>query len=480
MVFFSSKPCNVFPPRRKGQSDGVLRKELNARGAPRDSAIITATELDIIRGMIEGSFPGALRSPAETAVAPRTHTDAAEERRQKMLEFDAERARSGAAPKTAEEIERAQEIQLNLEKARLKLDEEFDEVKAMNRIIAEAKCVATRETQLQEKRMRAEEEATYNRQMDALMAQEAEKAQQVYLERERQRLEEQRRNTATIKMQMRERDVERVQRLERHQQEQEAMNRHMERLHEERRADKLRKMEVARRMMEEAAIANADQIALKHREREVLIEEERKMAEYLKQKEAREEAYAQEQARIRHEKEMEVARLRANQQRVQDKQTELEELRARRVQEAYVREARRKEKEAAEREANTQIELQRARLEQMEERQRAKALERVQEQEEVERMLAVQKVSREQDLERQARVRRLQEENSLALLKQIMDVEERRRRERQEVIEEGNHIRKDERERKAALEAIRDRKLGELEEIEAPEQYRRALLRSTK
>ncbi|XQJ25300.1 tumor suppressor, Mitostatin, putative [Leishmania guyanensis] len=477
MTFFSSNPCDVFPPRRRGQSDGALRKELNARGAPRDSAIITKTELDIIRGMIDGRFLGSLGGTAATTAASRTHTGAAEEHRRRMQEFDAERTRNGAAPRTAEEIEQAQLRQLNLEKARLKLDEEYDEVKAMNRVIMEAKCVATREAQRLEKQKRVEEEAAYNRQMDALMAQEAERAQQVYLERERQRMEEQQRNAAMIKVQLHERDVERVRRLERHQQEQDAMSRHIELLQVEEKAEKLRRIEAARRLMEEAAIANAEQIALKKREREMLLEEERKMAEYIKQKEERDEAYAEEQARIRYEKEMEVARLRASQQRVQDKQAELEELRARRVQEAYIREERRKEKEAAERKNAMHADLQQARLAQVEERNRLKALEKAQEQEELDRMLAVQKISREQELERQARTRRLQEENSLALLKQMMEIEERRRRQRQEEIEEGNQIRKEARERQAALEAIRHRKLGELEELGVPEQYRRALLK---
>ncbi|KAG5510346.1 hypothetical protein JKF63_07675 [Porcisia hertigi] len=480
MTFFTNKSCEVFPPRRRGQSDGVLRKELNARGAPGDSTIITKTELGIIRAMIDGRFPLSLSGSAATAAASRTHTESGEERRRRMQEFDAERARNGVEPRTAEEIEQAQLRQVNLEKARQKLDEEFDEVKAMNRVIMEAKCVAMREAQRLEKQKRIEEETAYNHQMDTLMMQEAEAAQRVYLERERQRMEEQRRNASMIKDQLRERDVERVRRLERQQQEHEALSRHMELLKVEEKAEKLRRMDAARRLMEEVAITNAEQVALKKRARDLELAEEQKMADYIKQKEARETAYAEEQARIRREKEKEIALLRANQQKVQDKQAELEELRARRVQESYIREERRKEREATEREKAMHADLQRARLEQVKERARQKALEKEQEQEEVDRMLAVQKISHEQDLERKARVRCLQMENSVALLKQIMETEERRRRERQEEIEEGNQVRKEARERQAALEGIRDRKLCELEELGVPDQYRRALLKVAK
>lgn len=481
-MLFGAQTTGVFPPRRRGETDGALRKQLNARGWPRDSTILTATELELIRQMIGGDFPSSLAGGAASFLSStaRAHTDASEAKKQQMLAYDAARLRDGVAAKTAEEVEREQARQTDLEKARLKMDETYDEVKAMNRVILEAKCVATREAQRMERRRQKEEDFAYDRRMDTLMNEEAEKAQQMYLERERVRMEEQRRNAAIIKDQLRERDLERVRRLERHQQEQEAMTRHIEVLHQEEHAEKLRRQEAALRLMEEAAIANAEQIELKLKQREMMMDEERKVAEYVKQKEAREEAYAEQQKKIRHEKEMEVARLRAKQERAQDKKAELDELRAKRVQDAYIREELRKEKETAERAAAMQADLQQARLQQIEDKRLEKLQVREMEAEELDRILTVQKISREQELERQARTRRLQEENSLALLKQMMEVEERRRRERQEEIEEGNQLQRQIRERKAALEIIRDRKLEELEQLQVPEKYCKALIRAAK
>ena len=64
-------------------------------------------------------------------------------------------------------------------------------------------------------------------------------------------------------------------------------------------------------------------------------------------KERREQELQEEQDRIRHEKERETARLRASQEKAQDKQAELDALRAKCAQEAYEREWRRKQKEEA-------------------------------------------------------------------------------------------------------------------------------------
>ncbi|RHW70748.1 tumor suppressor [Trypanosoma brucei equiperdum] len=141
---------------------------------------------------------------------------------------------------------------------------------------------------------------------------------------------------------------------------------------------------------------------------------------------------------------------------------------------------RRKEKERKEREAAVLQDLAQMREKQIEERKRMKAEERRLEEEEVERINAVQKVALEQERERKMWARKQHEENSLAVLKQIMDVEERRRRERQEYVAEGNSIMMQIREREAAIEAIRQRKLKELEELGVPEEYCQALQKKMK
>lgn len=91
--------------------------------------------------------------------------------------------------------------------------------------------------------------------------------------------------------------------------------------------------------------ANAEQIERKKAMQQMEVEEDARIADYNKQKQLREAAIAEEKERIAREKEAECARLRAAQEKVADKQSELDELRARRHAEVVEREWR--EREAA-------------------------------------------------------------------------------------------------------------------------------------
>lgn len=91
--------------------------------------------------------------------------------------------------------------------------------------------------------------------------------------------------------------------------------------------------------------ANSEQIERKKAMQQMEVEEDERIAEYNKQKQLREAAIAEEKDRIAREKEAECARLRAAQEKVADKQSEMDELRARRHAEVVEREWR--EREAA-------------------------------------------------------------------------------------------------------------------------------------
>lgn len=73
------------------------------------------------------------------------------------------------------------------------------------------------------------------------------------------------------------------------------------------------------------------------------VEEDARIADYNRRKQQREAALAEEKDRIAREKELECARLRAAQEKAADKQSELDELRARRHAETAEREWRVKE-----------------------------------------------------------------------------------------------------------------------------------------
>jgi hypothetical protein len=303
------------------------------------------------------------------------------------------------------------------------------------------------------------------------------KALRMYEEREAKRVEDRRKGAAVIRAQIEEREQERLLRLELKQQEQEAMLRHIDHMKDEDRSETERKKDGARALMDDIALANAEQIRLKNRQRLMEIEEEKQIAAYVREKERRDQEHQDEMRRTAGEKEREIARLRSHQERAQDKQAEVDALRARRAQEAYDREQRQKEREARERQSAINADLAAAREMQMREKAALLAEQARTEKEEFDRIIAVQKD--EEDRERGNRNKEVSHArgNADALRKQIAEVEENRRKSRRDFLDEGNRLRAEKREREALVDAIRMQKVGELEGMSVPKQYRQELLK---
>merc|ERR1712019_134902 len=80
-----------------------------------------------------------------------------------------------------------------LERAKQMLDEDMDDVKHMNQMMLYSKIVTIRDAQIQEKRGVQAEKEEEERQLDMMMEIGRLKALQMYEEREKSRLEDQRR-----------------------------------------------------------------------------------------------------------------------------------------------------------------------------------------------------------------------------------------------------------------------------------------------
>lgn len=462
----------LFPPRRPGLTDGALKKELSARGAPDDAVVLMKSEIQLLRDLIAGKHSALDHSDAETK------KKMAEERKKKMQALDQERRERGHQDAASiEEIEKAVQKQMEVQHARRKQEEYLDEVKQMNHVVLYAKCVTVRDAQVEEKKALTGEKSEEERKMDMAMELERLKALRMYEERELKRIEDRKKGASVIRAQIEEREQERLRKIELKQQEQDAMLRHIERMKEEDRAEAIKKKEASRRLMEDVALANAEQIRLKNRQQEMEREEELQIAAYIREKQQREQELAEEQIRIKAEKEKEIARLRSLQEKAQDKQAELDALRARRAQEAHDREYRIKEREAAVRQAAINDDLAKAREQQKFEKEIMLGEQARFEKEEFERIIAVQKVAEEQERQKQIRERELREKNASSVQKQILEIEEARRKSRRDFIEEGNKLKMEKRERDAQIESIRARKLQELERLEVPKQYRQELLK---
>merc|ERR1712139_629878 len=97
-----------------------------------------------------------------------------------------------------------------LEKAKRMLDEEMDDVKHMNQMMLYSKIVTIRDAQIQEKRQVQAEREEEERQLDMMMEIERLKALKMYEEREKTRMEDQRRGASVIVEQIKDRQSVRM------------------------------------------------------------------------------------------------------------------------------------------------------------------------------------------------------------------------------------------------------------------------------
>ena len=473
----------LFPTRSPQLNDNALRKALAATpGVPeahgRNAAILLRSELDLLRRLASGAYsPNGLNDgPIENPMATADRRRAAEDRKAKMLAFDEERRSKGQA-QSMEDIEREALRTQQVLVSRRKQDEDLDEVKRLNQVMQYAKCVTVRDAQVLEKRAIAAEKAEEERRQDMAMELERLKALRMYEEREAKRSEDLKKGSAVIRAQIEEREQERLRKIELRQQEQEAMLRHIAVMKEEDVKEAARRRENARHTMEDVALANAEQIRLKARQTEMEEEEDRQIALYNDEKERRDQEVLDERARVRLEKEREAMRLLMAQEKLQDRRSELDALRARRAQEAHEREERAKEAARRDRQAAINEDLARAHEHQRHERELRLAEQARAEKEEFDRIVTAQKAVEEANRAAAAKEAELRAQNALALQKQIAEIDEQRRKERRDKLNEGERYEVERRDRAATVDAIRARKLEELEKLQVPKQYRQELLK---
>jgi len=394
---------------------------------------------------------------------------AARERRKKMMEKEA--ARKAAQPRSDLDIENdAHDSELRDAYARAK-DEQHDDVKHMNRMMLYSKCVAIRDAQLAEKEAIAKEKAEEDRLLDIQMEEARQQAVRLFEEREARKQEERMRGAAIIQQQIEERERERRRLQEIADHERDAMLTQIEKLKAEEKEKEEQRREAGKRLLEEASLANEEQIRRKELHKIELQEEEDRIAAYIAQKEARELAHQEELDRIAQEKAAEVARLRAMQEKAADQQAEQDALRAKRAQEDHEREWRRKERAEALKKETTMKSIMQSREDQMKEKEIKQALAAKQAQEEFERILVVQKAAeaaehRKHDAAVMSRVKHRDE-----VKQQINDIEEKRGRDRQEFLEEGNKIRFENAKQLKRLESVKQSKIESLEKAGVPSKY---------
>jgi len=389
----------------------------------------------------------------------------------------AEEARKHVKPTETEAL-KAVADKSTLSRANFLLDEQRDAVKAMNQKVLYSKCVTVRDAQLLEKKHLMQEEEEWNRRADLVMEMERLKAIEATHERERLRDAERRRGGEVIKQQIHEREGERARKAELKEQEGIMLKRELARLKAEEDRQKERRAADSRALMAEVAISNEEQIKRKELMKIREKEEDDRIADYVRSKDAREAAAAAEKERAAKEKELETARLRAAQEKEADKAALADEIRARRYQEAKERDARARDRTESERKEAILADVKQAREQQKMAKLRLQADLAEREYSEFVRVLEVNKRKEiEEDAVEDAK-KTIRYKFKEHVQGQIRAKEEAVRAARDAKFDEGRRLRAElERERVRLLE-IKNRKLSELASAGVPAKYQTELAKA--
>ena len=144
---------------------------------------------------------------------------------------------------------------------------------------------------------------------------------------------------------------------------------------EQDKVDRLNKVKAQKALMKEVVKANMESIDKKKQEKFQELEEDRQIMEYLLKEEQKKVEVEKQAEGKKVEREQEIARLRAAQQRVADKQAEVDAVRAQRAFESYERDWRKKEKESAEKAVRMELDLREERVKQQRAHEYAIAIE---------------------------------------------------------------------------------------------------------
>lgn len=383
-------------------------------------------------------------------------------RKSRMFELEALARKN--AKKSESEIAKEARDKAILDMAEGKLTDDTDLVKLLTTLGTRAAAFTIRDRQIEEKKEREEAEKEYNRRLDMEMELDRVKDLRRRDDEESAKRSKRFEDRKVITHQIEERRRAKVLQLEAREQDNQAQ-RAMKAKHDE--DDKMaaarRKKEVEASRLEVMA-ANAESIK---RKEEVKQHEREEMEEILRYQEKRAAEMArreEEEMLAAHRKKEAQLRMLAQQERNQDKQSEIDELRARRAAEEKERSFRLKEKETAQKRKNDLISLTAAREKQADDRRKAKAAEKAMDMVEYDDALAHTKKMMDREMAEQATKERMAEEHRIGIRNQIEEREEKKKRDMANKFDDGSGNRAKFIADQAKLETIREKMVKDLED----------------
>lgn len=481
----------VAPPGAAVVSLNELRKirEQTEKGLKADAVILPKSELDRIRGSTKVVTKEEEKMTKKMLEEQKMQQrSAALARKKRMLTMDQDRA--SKIPPTEYQQQTQKKKEGLLEKAQDALDEEKDDVKHMNQMCLYSKCVTIRDKQLEEQKRLEAEYRDEERRLDLMMEIERLKNLKHQEQLEKQRKEALKQGSMVIIDQIKERELERIREQEMREREKQLILDQIEQLRREEQRELEEKRQTALKMMEEVEEANREAITAKDRKKQEERDLENKIVEYNRLKALREEELEAEKKLQREEKEREVQRLRDLQEKAQDRQAEIDALRAKRAFEEGERLAREKgkysliihsqitviltislERKEHEKRVRIQKELEDARQSQFTEKERRLAEQAKQERDEYLRIIRTQKEEEMREAMIEEEKKSILKQHAEQLRGQITQNEEVEKQERLDYLEEGRRIRQEQAEERRRLEQIKERKLNELKHLGISEKY---------
>jgi len=275
---------------------------------------------------------------------PSTHkikheiSDKAKQRIQSMRKL--ERKKKERVIKTDEEIEKEAE-QMRARKAlQSRKDHNHEAVRAMSSMVAVAHCGVGRDDMIRRKQENLKREKEEEAYWHSAMMKEKESAIKAQQQKTLKLHQETMDGAKVIRKQIKENEYKRIIAQEKVAEEGEKVLEMIRKRKEEQRRKIFKEADQRKRMAAEIIEANKAAAELKRLAKEREIQEDMKIAEYIKQKDAREEEIEKQKEADRVGREYESARLRAQQERASDNRGQLDELRARRAFEQKEREWR--------------------------------------------------------------------------------------------------------------------------------------------
>ena len=395
-------------------------------------------------------------------------TRAINDRRSGLLEAETAKQQRLATLEKQREME---DRDFELKVAEAKANEDLDEVKAMNAEMMAARVRTIRDAQLELIRQRRQEQREEEIREAKMLEDGRQAALKIYAERERMLREQRRRGGDVILAQIEEkRRNMQIQRKRDEEDRKAQMEANQKALEEDRRLQLERKKR-AQDFMQECMATNLIALRRKQNERERELEEDQVIAEFNREKAAREEEYEQKVRRAKKMKEYEISQVRKMQQRAIDTKAQEDEIRARRVEEEQARKERQRELEEVKRrqemaeqqlkDHDDAIRLKQQRIIEMAKVERT----------EFERMMQVQRAKREKERLEQERKRKIDEQYRENLKNEMeMKREEKRLRPLRD-LDEQKHIDEINQDYKDKIERIRQMKLDQLASEGVPEKY---------